>query len=48
MLKAAQSGEVVTMKADDDDEDDDDDDDSKRMSEEGKQEKTFVCMLKGV
>ena len=36
MLKAAQSGEVVTMKADDDDEDDDDDDDSKRMSEEGK------------
>jgi hypothetical protein len=34
MLKAAQSGEVVTMKAEDDD-DDDDDDNSKKMSEEG-------------
>ncbi|CAB3985233.1 kinesin KIF28P [Paramuricea clavata] len=33
MLKAAQSGEVVTMKAEDDD-DDDDDDNSKKMSEE--------------
>lgn len=33
MLKAAQSGEAITMKAADDD--DDDEDDSKKMSEEG-------------
>ena len=37
MLKAAQAGEVVTMKSENDDDDDDDDDDenSKKMSEEG-------------
>lgn len=34
MLKAAQSGEVVTMPTDDDDDDDDEDTDSKKMSEE--------------
>ena len=35
MLKAAQAGEVVTMKSEDDDDDDDDDENSKKMSEEG-------------
>ena len=36
MLKAAQAGEVVTMKSEDDDDDDDDEDEnSKKMSEEG-------------
>ena len=39
MLKAAQAGEVVTMKSEDDDDDDDDDDSSKKMSEEG----SFAC-----
>jgi uncharacterized protein YutE (UPF0331/DUF86 family) len=45
MLKAAQSGEVVTMTADDGEDDDDDDDNSKKMSEEGiftKQEIVFM------
>ena len=45
MLKAAQSGEVVTMAADDGEDDDDDDDNSKKMSEEGiftKQEIVFM------
>ena len=35
MLKAAQAGEVVTMKSEDDDDDDDEDENSKKMSEEG-------------
>lgn len=36
MLKSAQSGDVVTMKADEDEDDNDEDKDSKRMFEEGK------------
>ena len=46
MLKAAQAGEVVTMKSEDDDDDDDDDDEnSKKMSEEGMYTKNVEKIL---